>query len=160
VKSYIVVVPIGGTRISAPLYLITDPPGPPTVCAFGRVHADRAHLAAISVAIMAMHGLKVCCPPGIVPLHVYARGDLEEARERVARALHKHQGRRLMFLVEGDSYEQMFEGEWLHLLPHACGFIGPTRTIGFTPEGEPVDSEPVEPGDIKAALEAIKNRLG
>lgn len=160
VKAYIVVVPIGSTRMSVPLYLITDPPNPPTVCAFGRAHSDRAHLAAIAVGIMALNGLKLGCPPGIVPLHVDARGDLQRARERVAKELVKHQGRRIMFLVEGDSYEQAFEGEWLHLLPHACGFVGPTRTISFTPEGAPVDSEPVRPGDVKAALEAIKNRVG
>ena len=159
-KAYIVIVPIGGTRISAPLYLITDPPNRPSVCAFGRAQSDRAHLGAIAVAIMAMNGLKICCPPGIVPLHVDASDDLQGARERIVKELVKRQGRRIMFLVEGDSYEQAFEGEWLHLLPHACGFVGPTRTISFTPEGEPVDSDPVQPGDIKAALEAIKSRVG
>jgi hypothetical protein len=109
---------------------------------------------------MAMNGLGICCPPEIIPFHVDARGDLPHACERVAQALRKYQGRRVMFLVEGDPYERTFEGEWLYLLPHACGFIGPTRSISFTPEGEPVDSEPVRPGDIKAALDAIKKRVG
>jgi hypothetical protein len=160
VNAYIVIVPIGGTRISAPLYLITDPPHPPTVCAFGRAQSDRAHLGAIAVSIMAINGLKIACPPGIVPLHIDAGDDLPGARERIAKALRKYCGRRIMFLVEGDSYEQDFEGEWLHLLPHARGFIGPMRSIRFTPEGEPVDCAPMQPGDIKAALEAIGKRAG